>query len=364
MKKGRSITGKATFVRCCLMVPVLLWFAIPGLAAGGSVKSKEASHKEVRVEMLGTKLGTIGQVLCQALVDIVNKNHPWLRLSVTETMGTTDSLRTFANLPPDRKKYTFCLGGDIDYLAARAGRQPFRRAHNDLRFVANMIKLVSWPMTLNEKIKSKADVPGTTWAVGPRASSIAYEAEFLLWDVWDLKGKVKLRYLSWIAGKDALVARLVDVYFAGGVPLGKPLGTKAKGNPAADELITTQPVHFLEITKEDWDQGKVKREKQGNPVPWDYLVIKAGAFGKELPPVDTGGVLLINGWYASMDTDEEVIYEITKTMLRHYTSFQDYHKAARQMTPEGFADAPFITEADVHPGALKAYKEYGIRVKH
>jgi TRAP-type uncharacterized transport system substrate-binding protein len=329
---------------------------------GFPASARTEVHQEIRVEMLGTKLGTVGQVLCQALVDIVNKNHPWLRLSVTETMGTTDSLKTFANLSPEKKRHTFCLGGDIDYLAARAGRPPFGKAHNDLKFVANMLKLFSWPMTLNEKIKTKTDVPGTRWAVGPRASSIAYEAEFLLWDVWDLKDKVDVRYLSWTAGKDALVARLVDVYFAGCIPLGKPMGAKAKGNPAADELITTQPVRFMELLKEDWDRGKAKRAKAGNPVPWDYLVLKAGAFGKGLPPVDTGGILLINGWYASTETDGEVVYELTKTLLKNYKSFQDYHKATVQMTPEGFADASFITDADVHPAALKAYREFGVKI--
>lgn len=335
---------------------LVVCFVVVGLA------NAKTTSKEVKVEMLGTKLGTIGQILCHALADIVNKNHPWLRVSVTETMGTTDSLKSFANLTPDKKKYMFCLGGDSDYLSARAGRPPFGRPHDDLRFVANMIKLFSFPVTLDEKIRNKADLGGTKWAVGPRASSQAYQGEFLLWDVWDLKNKADLEYLSWTAGRDALVARLVDVYLAGSVPLGKPLGTKVKGNPAADELVTTQPVHFIELDKKDWDRGKAKREKAGNPVPWGYLVMRAGALGKGLPPVDTGGVQLVNGWYASAETDDEVIYELTKTVLENYKSFQDYHKAARQMTQGGFADAPFVTEADVHPGALRAYKEYGVKI--
>jgi TRAP transporter TAXI family solute receptor len=346
------------FTISCLVVGLFLL----GFALVGATPDARAASKEVKVEMLGTKVGTMSALLCHALADIVNKNHPTIRLNVTATMGTTDALRTFANLSPDKQRHMFAFSGDSDYLAARAGKPPFGKPCDDLRFVANMLRLVTCPMTLNEKIRTKADVAGTKWSAGPRGASISAQAEFLVWDIWGLKGKTDLKYLSWTAGKDAFVARLVDVYFAGGIPLGNPLGSKAKGNPAADELVTTQPVRFIELTKEDFDRGKAKREKAGDPVPWYYIPIKAGAYGKGKPSFDTGGIGLINGWFASKYTDEEVIYGLTKTLLQNFKAFQDYHKATSQMTLGGFSDAPFITEADVHPGALKAYKEFGVKI--
>jgi TRAP-type uncharacterized transport system substrate-binding protein len=60
--------------------------------------------------------------------------------------------------------------------------------------------------------------------------------------------------------------------------------------------------------------------------------------------------------------EEKVAYEIVKLAHENREKFGMFHAVAKAMDPEVMAWLPVASEKDVHPGALKYYKEQGIKV--
>ena len=314
-----------------------------------------AARDKVQVELLGTKMGTGGYAICHGLSDIVNKHHPWLRVTATETLGTSDSLKSLIKLPPEKKKYTFSTAMDNDFVRAKAGKAPYKRKAEDVRFVARYFDAVLFQVTFHEDVKKKEDVIGKKVVLGGRGSGISHQLEFMVRDCWGIYDKIKPKYLGFRAGKDAFVDKLVDVH--PGIFLA--VGPKIVPNPVMRQaLATVKPIFALEVTKEDFEKGKVR-----NPLaPYGWRIAKKDSFKKGFPSRDVGAVTSAVGWVASAHTDEEVIYELVKMMIQNYKLFKEYHPTGRGISPKILANVPYISEKDVHPGALKAYKEFGIKV--
>ena len=63
-------------------------------------------------------------------------------------------------------------------------------------------------------------------------------------------------------------------------------------------------------------------------------------------------------WCAAPELPEDLAYELTKFLLENYKKFVEYSDVGKLISPKAmpFGWAP----QEIHPGALKAYKEKGI----
>ena len=64
------------------------------------------------------------------------------------------------------------------------------------------------------------------------------------------------------------------------------------------------------------------------------------------------------GWWASSELPEEIAYEFTKFILQNVSKFGDYGAIGKLMSGKGLAYGG--SAKNLHPGALRAYKEAGI----
>lgn len=55
--------------------------------------------------------------------------------------------------------------------------------------------------------------------------------------------------------------------------------------------------------------------------------------------------------------DEEVVYNVVKTIIQHHDDLANVHPQADQFNKENAVKGALI---DIHPGAAKYYKEIGI----
>ena len=55
---------------------------------------------------------------------------------------------------------------------------------------------------------------------------------------------------------------------------------------------------------------------------------------------------------------EDVAYEVTKLILDNIDKFGEYQATGKLMSPEGLVYG--WDEKDIHPGALRAYREAGV----
>lgn len=64
-----------------------------------------------------------------------------------------------------------------------------------------------------------------------------------------------------------------------------------------------------------------------------------------------------NNLVCARSVDEDVVYNVVKTIIEHQDELPDIHPQAKMFNKENAVDGALI---DIHPGAAKYYKEIGI----
>ncbi|MDP2718537.1 MAG: TAXI family TRAP transporter solute-binding subunit, partial [Dehalococcoidia bacterium] len=133
-------------------------------------------------------------------------------------------------------------------------------------------------------------------------------------------------------------------------------GEKWIGAPAAAELMATKPTYFVSLG--DPAAHKIAREKSGYPI--GTVTLKPG----ELGPTQTDTVYAVdfpNNWYVDASMDAEIVYELVKTIQQHAGEFGSYTADGKGLNQKNIGGIA-IDEKDFHPGAVKLFKEKGVKI--
>lgn len=114
----------------------------------------------------------------------------------------------------------------------------------------------------------------------------------------------------------------------------------------------------MPVEPEDFDRGS----EDNNWPLFSKFVIPPNAVTTDLPTEPRLGYLLQYITLAHESVPDEVIYEIVKTCAENIEKFRDAHASLGIMSPEVMAWLPVKSEDEIHPGALKYYKEQGITI--
>ncbi|UCF57437.1 MAG: hypothetical protein JSW15_02920, partial [Deltaproteobacteria bacterium] len=146
---------------------------------------------------------------------------------------------------------------------------------------------------------------------------------------------------------------LVDI---GVQPINGLPGTPWAPIPTLRELMATKEVYFFNVPAED---VRVLSKKSGMPV---YpTIVPAGAIGpKQANPIHSYGHSL--SWWADKEMDEEIVYEITKTIYEHADKFEQVAGVQGKFINRKTMPKIGVPEGLFHPGALKFYRQKGIKV--
>jgi TRAP-type uncharacterized transport system substrate-binding protein len=94
------------------------------------------------------------------------------------------------------------------------------------------------------------------------------------------------------------------------------------------------------------------------------VTIPAGTLPTQTGPVEAIG-LVTPALMCHEDADDDLIYEITKTLAENTHLFGDYYPGLAGITPENMVKLlPLNSEEEVHPGAIKYYEEAGLWPKY
>jgi hypothetical protein len=328
---------------------MMIW--VPNLQAAPKAK--------VTIEMGSSKIGSLGYVLIHATTELINKNSTWLRATFVETTGITENLKILAEEPARRKSFAHYAEVFTKQQAA-LGDRPFNRPYKTNKIIARMATMLTVIVTLDPKIKTVRDLIGKRISVGPKGISTYWHAYRILQDGYGIWDKVKPEYIGFTQGKDALLNGLIDATIQGsGIrkPGKSPFRPKVVSlTPAGRELKSRKKPYIVSYDKAYIDKA---RKKSGYPVYW--VEIPAGTWGPNQPnPV--GGELSNMTWSCDIEMPEEVVYEITRIIYENSAKFGDYHPIGKSITKVAMANVPGVTEADFHPGAVKFYKEHGIKI--
>jgi hypothetical protein len=278
---------------------------------------------------------------------------------VVETTGITENIRTLAE-EPAKRKLTVIYADVFSIHQAKVADEPFKKPYTTLKVIARMFEAPTILATLDPKLKTPMDLVGKKVAVGPPGISLYWHAMKIMkygYGIWDQFTKEPLGFT---AGKDALINGLIDATVQGSIVI-KPGETPDKPkvvgpNPAGRELVDRAKPYIVSLDKAAVDKAS---KESGYPISW--IQVPAGTWGPNQPePV--GGDVYAMTWSADSAMDEDVVYEIVRTLYEQWAKFKDYHVTGKAITQKGLGSVAGTTEADFHPGAIKFYKEHGIKI--
>lgn len=313
-------------------------------------------HPKVILEIHASVFGSGAYRTGMAWEQIINNSkHPWLTATCRETLGLVENVvRVIDKTDPERRRRTIFVGGASTYYAAKNGLKPFKQSYKGkIRGVAILGGACSGFITCDPKIKKPQDLVGKKIALGPVSHTGTQWRLALLNNVWNLQGKCRLEYMTFVDVANTFRDGLVDVS-SFSMQISKPVPIP---DEAYSEMVQTKAdkFHFISINKKDIDNLS-----QIFGYPMGFYEIPARAFGAgQTEPAGT--VDNYSGcWWAAADADEEVIFEAVKIVCENASKFADYLGKIGLFDPKELGSLP-ITEEEMHPGAVRYYRAHGIK---
>ena len=310
-------------------------FALLTLAACGGGSETETARRFVNIG--SAPPGGAFFVVGSALGEVLNEHQSEANWQVTTeaTQGTQENIRRLT-------------AGDLDFALANAaityfavrGEGDWDQAH-DVRSVMTLAPNVGMFLTTaSSGVTTMADLKGKRVVVGPPGAGMEYflrpmlEAHGITFnDITPLNGN-----------QDAAVGMIGDgsaaaAFLGGAIPT-------ASITQAASSL----DVHFIPLEP-------AARQKLIDDYPFfNPATIPAGTYRNQDEAVESlnvGAMHLIT----AADADEELVYQVTKTLYENRASVVEKHAAGRAINAENVVRD---TGTEFHPGAIRYYREIGI----
>lgn len=187
-------------------------------------------------------------------------------------------------------------------------------------------------------IKAVSELKGKKVGVGPRAGTCGTYFP-MMFDALGIKATIRNGQASDMAAN--LQDGLIDVFaFCAGIPIA-----------SFSELETTNKVRYFTFTP-----AEIKKMKAAMPELSDSVIPK-GTYKQLTEDHKTVGVF--NFAIAHKDLPEDLVYGIVKTVLENNPQMVKGHAAAKETVIDAWNRNTFLP---FHPGAVRYYKEKGIKV--
>lgn len=326
-------------------------FGLSAVAASASLFCTGVAAREpVEVGLITAPFGTGSYVLGSALEEISKKKHPWLHITHAESPGFIFNIKKLDKEPELRKTMMIGSGTGASGLA-EAGDKPFDKKYPPLKLIANYSLGTYWLATLDPKVKSVEDLAGKKVALG-RAAQInwAIQPAWILAHGYGLsKDKVNLQYVGTKEAVDAALDGTADAAVVGGYF--DPVSMKMVLSPQTIEFFASG----RKITQLSWNNDALNKARSKS-MKFAHVTIPPNTIPDVATPLETAADT--TSWMVSEEFPDEIAYEITKLIIDNIGVFGDFHATGKLMSPVGLIYG--WDTADIHPGALRAYREAGI----
>lgn len=312
-----------------------------------SVSAASASAEEAN--LITGPFGTGSYVLGNAVEQIVQRHNDAIQVTSSETPGLVYNAK-FLNGDPAQKENTFfAFTTGIEYLAGE-GTGPFNEPLPGSQLIANYLLGSVWLATFDPDIQSAADLSGKTIALG-RPPQILWTIEpmHIITHGWDMEDDINIERLGTKDAAQALLNGSVDAAIIGGYA--DPISGEFKPSPQTVELLASGKTLYHIPWGNDAVQSVIDEG-----ISMNHMTIPAGAVDGLTD--DLPSFFDAISWVAYPEFSEQSAYEITKTLIEHTSEFAEFHALGQLMSRDSLAYG-WLPE-DIHPGALRAYREAGL----
>lgn len=315
-------------------------------ASSASSSVPSSSNARIDVELLGSS-GTSYQVAV-GVADIISNADNGYRMSATGTTNTAANIIAMQEKDPNKAIYMI---SNAAFVSAKEGTAAFTEyGPNDQ---GRMICAFSFGnnglVTLNPNIKSIEDLDGKS--VGWDAEAIHTEHFRKVCEILGIN--VDIKCLGFTDKYEALSDGLVDAVYGNFTGAS---GTVMTPVTYLQEILLTEQVYPIPFPEELQRQAAEMLD-----ATWPYTASVAAEGTIEGQPSFElyGASSVALACYAG--ASEDMIYTFTKTICENCALLGNFDSACAGLTPELLVSLMGdIDEADIHPGALKYYKEVGL----
>lgn len=324
--------------------------AVAVLAVAGAAGA-HAADKNYTLGSLAE--GTTPFLVNTAFANAVNRYVPGHRIQVSAVGPATRHM-----LLTTQRKMDFTMSSSSAYRLLYFEIGPFKKLKDGAERVKLLNILFTYPIGFYHPVvyaesgmKTFKDIKGKTVFMGPPAG-VATRNVALIIDA--MTGYVPGRdfeqvKLGWGPAQQAFQDRKFDVWITTTMP----------PSPAVSQLALTNKIRLLELDESRFDHPSWKRYMGQPGRAWKRIDPKV--YGKnmvnERPVLSTGAFV---GMCVRSDMEAEVVYQMMKAFWEH---IDEAHALGKSMPGVlNFKNAVADLHHDVHPGALRYYKEKGIEV--
>jgi hypothetical protein len=313
--------------------------------------SVEAADKRYTLGSLAA--GTTPFLVNTAWAKAVNKYVPGHKIQVSAVGAATKHMVLVI-----KRRMDFTMSAQVAYRLMAFEIGPFKKLKNGLAMAGKMNSLFSYPIGVyhavvyaKSGIKSYSDIKGKKVFLGPPAGVATRNVKMIVDAMTGLKAgkdftQVKM---GWGPAAQAFQDRKFDVWI---IPSAAP-------SPAISQLTLTNKVRLLPLDKSNFGH---KSWKKYYSQPARFLsTIDPKVYGKNLvntEPVLTTGAYV--GMSVRSDMDADLVYKMMKAFWDH---LDEAHALSVQLKKTLTTKlATIALQGTVHPGALRYWKEKGVKI--
>ncbi|GEM_PF-2967532 len=304
-----------------------------------------------KFEICAGNFGGTTYQFCFAVSEVMKKVAPRYELLPVETTGIPASIMKASE---NRDRMLMALGG-ISFTEALKGKAPFPKAFTGLKLFGFVTQNVQTLITYNPGIRALADVKGKrVGLMNILSSNGKYEWSIMSRGIEGSSG-MKPAYMNWTGLQSALLDGTIDVSALG-------VTTNANGPwmPVSiySEMVASRGApYFLGV-----DEKCLKEAGAADDLNYVPVIIPKGAIAENVPDRDVTAWedrLGIGGFDGIPD---DVAYTVTKILCENQADMTLYTPAGRAMSlTVTVPSKEFVGDDQIHPGALRYYREKGLR---
>jgi TRAP transporter TAXI family solute receptor len=267
--------------------------------------------------------------------ELMIKYDPSIQISVQATAGGVENARLI-----DSKNAEMAFFPSDTIYQAVHGKKPFTKKIAICQVIAVFHTPLQFLVLRDSGIKTFADLRGKRVAVNAKGSSIEVRGRLTLQAAGITYDDIKPLFVPSSQAQDLFQNNQIDAaLISGAVP-----------NAAVMNIASSMNIRLLDVP-----EAVIDKVSQMNPTLFKQ-VIPAGTYKGMDKEVQTIGNTTVIG--CDPNLAEDVVYRVVKVVLTHKKEFKTYHGALKGFDDSVAASKPL---APWHPGAIKYFKEAGIK---